>query len=170
MIFKFKVPNEGIYFSCLTPNNSDLNNYMAWMKNSIDNVFIESVSSDWTISKLNEFIEKVNNSESSLLVGIFLEGSNLHIGNVKFENVYINSEECSLGILIGEKEFRGRGIATKSISYLTQELHSWFEISIFKLGVHRENTAAIAAYLKAGFQINSKIIVTDGYEMFLNIK
>ena len=170
MKVEFKNPNEGIYFSCLTPNKTNLNNYLTWMKNTIDNVFIESVSSDWTISKLNEFIQNVNNSDSSLLVGIFLETSNLHIGNVKFENVYLNSENCSFGILIGEQEFRGSGIATKSISYLTNELYSQFRISRFKLGVHRKNTAAMSAYLKAGFQINPKVAVSEGFEMFLNIE
>lgn len=169
MILKFTSPSEGIYFSCITPNDTNLSNYLAWMKNSIDNVFIESVSLEWTIEKLNVFIENVNDSDSSLLVGIFLEGSDLHIGNVKFENVYLNSTNCTLGILIGEQDFRGKGIATKSISYLTKEIKSQLNIRRFKLGVHRENTAAISAYLKAGFQIDPQVSIIDGYEMFLNV-
>lgn len=169
MILKFKVPGEEFYYSCITPNYTELDNYLAWMKNSKDNIFIESASSNWTVEKLIDFIERVNDSEASLLVGIFLKGSNLHIGNVKFENVYSNSEDCSLGILIGEQDFRGRGIATKSISYLIKQLSSQFEISRFKLGVHQENTAALSTYLKAGFQINPRAIVIDGYEMLLNI-
>jgi RimJ/RimL family protein N-acetyltransferase len=53
--------------------------------------------------------------------------------------------------LIGEKKWRGKGVAQETISELTKTLNKDLQINKFYLGVDRDNSAAIRAYTKMGF-------------------
>ena len=49
-----------------------------------------------------------------IFFGIFFNGK--HIGNLKFENIYLNSKNAVWGILIGDKKYRGKGIGNQVLS------------------------------------------------------
>jgi len=62
-----------------------------------------------------------------------------------------------MGILIGEPDWRGRGVAREVIAASARWLHEHRGVSRVLLGVEKENEAALAAYLRAGFRATGTI-------------
>ncbi len=151
IINRIKLTDQ-IYVESINIEKTDLQNYLNWLTDSNSNPFILATKEIWTVESLRDYINKQNQSDSTLLIGIFDYFDGKHIGNIKFENVYQQSKNCSFGILIGEKNFRNIGIGTtvitKTISYLSSE----FEILEFFLGVDKLNENAIKTYSKIGFK------------------
>lgn len=57
-------------------------------------------------------------------------------------------------VLIGEKEFRGRGLGQEIIRELTELSFQTSEIEVVELNVYERNISAIKCYEKAGFRRN----------------
>ena len=82
---------------------------------------------------------------------ICLKPSGRYIGNVYLVNVRDGVGE--LGIFIGERDCHGKGYAQQAISLLKRRAASDFGIKTIRIGVNRDNTAALVSYLKAGGKI-----------------
>jgi RimJ/RimL family protein N-acetyltransferase len=66
-----------------------------------------------------------------------------------------------MGILIGEAEWRGKGVAAEVLSASADWLHRYRNIEQIVLGVSRSNVAAIRAYQKAGFVEQSTVYIPN---------
>ena len=120
------------------------------------------------MENLKKFVYDVNESSETLLLGIFASANDLHVGNIKFEGVRNKSTSCVLGILIGNIQYRGKGIAAQVIQDTTNYLKNKFEIEEFKLGVNVEHLQAIRAYNKVGFEIST--ISSDGSTYYMSLR
>lgn len=81
----------------------------------------------------------------------FFKKSNKHIGNVKLEPVDFDVGEATLGILVGDRKYQGKGIGTESMKLITDYAFKVLRLKVISLGVVSENKRAIKAYKKAGF-------------------
>jgi RimJ/RimL family protein N-acetyltransferase len=147
----------------------NLNNYLFWMSNPSNNKFIISSKMNYTFSELLEFIENCNESNEVLLLGIFSKSSNIHIGNIKYDNINILSKKATMGILIGDIKYRGKGVAKEVIEVTVSWLNENFGIENFLLGVDQNNDSALKLYTKLGFKEIGKI-EPNGIKMLLDIK
>ena len=125
-------------------------NYLNWFKDQTVKKFITSFEYK-DIDSLKKYVNEQSNKKNVIFLGIFTyEG--LHIGNIKFENIDRKKFSATLGILIGDKNFRGKGVAVEVINACI----SWFfynlSVSRFFLGVDKCNLFAIKAYKKSGFK------------------
>jgi RimJ/RimL family protein N-acetyltransferase len=84
-------------------------------------------------------------------LGIFDKITNLHIGNIKYEPVNSKLRYAIMGILIGEAEWRGKGVASEVLLASAKWLWNNRNIQQIILGVSHSNLAAIRAYRKVGF-------------------
>jgi RimJ/RimL family protein N-acetyltransferase len=79
------------------------------------------------------------------------------IGSIWLEEINKGDSFAALGILIGNKEYRGKGIGKIAIEKMNLQAKNYFSnLTYIKLNVRESNKAAIACYLKSGFQIESK--------------
>lgn len=77
--------------------------YLGWMRDPQVNQYLESrFSLPESTQDLINFIEYVNASSDSLLLGIFLRADGRHIGNIKIGPVLTRYARAELGYLIGE--------------------------------------------------------------------
>ncbi len=108
-----------------------------------------------------------------LFLGIFDLLSGLHIGNLKYEPVNSELGYAIVGVLIGEVEYRGRGVATEVLLASTAWLKANRRINQFLLGVWKANLAAVRAYEKAGFKFTESALLPnrppEGPVMILNL-
>jgi RimJ/RimL family protein N-acetyltransferase len=132
--------SDNFTFQNLEPNQEKLKNYLSWMRDIKNNIFIESIDKSYSLEKLSQFIDEKNNSSEALLLGIFDNNDGTHFGNIKFEPINIESKTAWLGILIGDLRYRGNN----------------FEISKIYLGVDKNNFVALKAYLKCNFIIHKE--------------
>jgi RimJ/RimL family protein N-acetyltransferase len=136
---------------------NDLSNYLSWLRNPRDIPFILAARTDYNLIQLKDYINHNNLSNDSILLGIFDKFGLNHIGNIRYHDLDFKNMSANLGILIGEKKYRGVGVASEVIKSSMNWLRSEFDITTFKLGVDSRNIAARKLYEKLGFQyVNSK--------------
>jgi ribosomal-protein-alanine N-acetyltransferase len=141
----------------LIPDSDDLSSYLSWMTDITSNQFISGVSRNWDKQSLVDYVESKNIAHDAVLLGIFTQTGNQHIGNIKLEPIYDRSH-AYLGILIGERKWRGRKVGTEVISTLLDFAFESLNLIEVRLGLNRANTVALTLYLKLGFEqrLNSK--------------
>ena len=93
--------------------------YLSWMRDPLINQYLESRFSMPKHTKdLVDFIEHVNVSPDSLLLGIFLSEDNRHIGNIKIGPVNSRHARAELGYLIGDRGVWSMGYGSEAIREL----------------------------------------------------
>ena len=127
--------------------------YLGWLQDEESNQFIVTASSRHTIDSLKTYVEERTNREDILFFGVFLKDNNLHIGNIKFEPINRVDGTATMGILIGDPDWRGRGAAAEVLNACAEWLYENYSIAQMHLGVDRDNRSAIRAYIKDGFRI-----------------
>ena len=136
----------------INPISDDLSNYLQWMRDEKLNKFILSVNKDMTLDSLSNYITEKNEKSDCLLLGIFEISTGKHIGNIKLEPILKNSS-ATLGILIGNPEFRGKGFGLEIINQVCKFAKINLSLKKIDLGVDIRNTSAVKLYLKCGFKL-----------------
>jgi aryl-alcohol dehydrogenase-like predicted oxidoreductase/RimJ/RimL family protein N-acetyltransferase len=126
--------------------------YLSWIRDQNSNRFIETADPTYDLDSLRSYVEQREHKSDVLFFGIFVRGTNEHIGNIKFEPIDSLAGSATMGILIGNKDWRGRGVAGEVLEASAQWLFDEHGIAKIVLGVDSNNKAGIRAYLKAGFR------------------
>lgn len=126
--------------------------YLGWLSDE-QSKFISTAHQVQRISDLRAYIASKAEQPDVLFLGIFDREDGSHIGNIKFEPVDSELGYAIMGILIGDTESRGRGVATEVISECGRSLKEERNIQQLILGVETANVAAIRAYEKIGFKV-----------------
>ena len=142
--------------------------YLSWFSGSEEVVeYIAYAKTNADINKLRQYVKEREDREDVLFLGIFTD-SGQHIGNIKYEPINLIDQSATMGILIGNKEWRGKGVATEVIKDSAKYLKENYKIKYIDLGVNKDNIAAVSAYKKMKFKVIRK---TDhGFMMRLNIE
>ena len=122
--------------------------YAGWLS---DQVTSQYITSKLNLDDLRQYVIERSSGDDVLFLGIFEKETGLHIGNIKFEPVDSKLGYAIMGILIGEHDWRGRGVAMETILASADWLRKHRNIREIVLGVSRANNAAIRAYRKVGF-------------------
>ena len=133
--------------------------YLDWFNDVIVKKYITSTPQ--TLESLREFIVTRMGRENALFLGIFLKESGAHIGNIKFEPIDVESKSAVMGILIGDKNWRTRGVTPEVLDVCFEWLYLNRDIEKLILGVDKTNIAAIRAYEKAEFTVEKSMELGD---------
>lgn len=137
--------------------------YVAWLNDPEVNKYLET--RHVTLSELRDYIRSKKESSTAILMGIFWKKNGRHIGNVKLEPINKEKKTATMGILIGDKDYWGKGVATETINLVTAYAFSNLKLKLIELGVIAENAAAIRVYKKCGFEtvrVEPKAMDHDG--------
>jgi RimJ/RimL family protein N-acetyltransferase len=126
--------------------------YVEWINGSDKSQYINYTNQNRNVDEVSTFVTERVNSDTVLFLGIFVRESGEHIGNIKYEPIDFKKSYAIMGILIGEKNWRGRGVAAEVIIKSSTWLHEKYGIRQFILGVDTGNVWAIRAYKKVGFR------------------
>ena len=142
--------------------------YLSWFSSSKEvGEYIAYAKTNADINKLRQYVKEREDREDVLFLGIFTD-SEQHIGNIKYEPINLKDKSATMGILIGDKEWRRKGVATEVIKDSGKYLKENYKIKYIDLGVNKDNIAAVSAYKKMKFKVIKK---TDfGFMMRLNIE
>jgi len=89
--------------------------YVKWMNDCEVNQFLES-GGNYTIKKLEEYLQSVIKKEDMLFWAIHLKENDEHIGNIKIDPINKKHGLGEYGILIGAKKTLGKRICKRSLS------------------------------------------------------
>ena len=163
-----KINGNRIFLRTLKINNAN-KEYCRWLNDTQVNFYLGTKRA--TIAGLKKYIKEKNKSSNALLFGIFLKKNQKHIGNIKLEPIDFKEFKTTVGIIIGNKDYWGKGLAPEAIELLTDFAFRKLKIKEVNLGVISENKRAIKAYKKAGFKISgiNKKSVCYGKKIYDNL-
>jgi RimJ/RimL family protein N-acetyltransferase len=145
-----KLESDNFFLRNLNPDNDDLTKYISWMTNTEQNKFIQGVRKNFSVEELKLYITEKNNSSDAILFGIFDKVGSNHIGNIKLEPI-VEKNSAWVGILIGQPEYRGRGVGVEVITSLMRFCAEFLYLNHIYLGVDKNNIPALNLYKKLGF-------------------
>lgn len=157
-----RIDGRRIYLRPLTETDAS-ERYAGWLNDPAVNKYLETRSA--TAEELKAYIWQKNASQSAMLFGIFVKDTNEHIGNVKLEPIDEVKKTATMGILIGENNWWGKGIATDVTNLIVVYAFDALGLLEVRLGVIASNAAARRVYEKCGFaveRIDQKAIDHEG--------
>ncbi|PTX96919.1 hypothetical protein DB345_07005 [Spartobacteria bacterium LR76] len=124
--------------------------YAGWLLDPASQQYIVAASRS-SLEQLRDYVAERSGRDDVLFLGIFIRETGEHIGNLKYEPIDYSKQIAVCGILVGEVQWRGKGVAGEVISAGNQWLAKDRKISRILLGVSPDNLAARRAYEKIGF-------------------
>jgi RimJ/RimL family protein N-acetyltransferase len=159
---KIKIEGRKIYLRTLSERNAT-KEYCSWLNDPEVNKYLETREA--TIAELKNYIREKNKNPNCLFLGIFFKKNNKHIGNIKLEPIDFKNRKATLGILIGDKNYWGKGIGKEATKLLINYAFQKLNLKEINLGVISANKRAISLYKKLGFkiyQVDKKSIQREG--------
>lgn len=145
------IHSEHIVLRTLQPGDATPT-YLGWLSDPAINAYLEiRFSPPQSVCDLASFIAATNRSPHTLMLGIFLQENNRHIGNIKLGPIDWHHQVGDLGFLIGDKEQWGKGYASKAIALLADYAFAHLGLAKLTAGCYAENKGSHRALLKAGF-------------------
>ncbi len=133
---------------------SDVNrNYRNWMNDPEVMRYMESRFEKWSIKKLKDYVSKIRNNSNYLFLAIILKDGNTHIGNIKVGPIHRVHKFADVGIVIGERIYWGKGIATEAIKLIADYAFNKLNLHKLTAGAYEDNIGSIKVFRKAGFSV-----------------
>jgi RimJ/RimL family protein N-acetyltransferase len=135
-------------------NREDVSDrYVGWLNDPEVNKYLEVRFTPQTRSTCEEFVESMKIDPASYFFGIFDKANNSHIGNIKIGFIDVTHRSAELGLVIGEKEYWGKGYATEAIRSITQWGFNSIGLKRIEAGCYDSNMGSLRAFLKTGYAV-----------------
>ncbi len=144
-----KLESERIYLSPMSLE--DVNDYTKWMNDRKVTDNIHSTSKVITTIGEKEWVEKLMQRGGHTFAIVSKDNDKL-IGNCGLMDTDYKDGTSTIGIFIGEEEYRGKGLGTEVINLLLDYGFNNLRLHNINLGVFSFNERAISCYKKLGFK------------------
>ena len=127
--------------------------YVRWLNDPQVNQFLETRFEAHTLAGVRSYVQSIKAEKNEILWGIFLKMDGAHVGNIKLGPVHPRHKFAYIGLMIGEKDYWGKGIAAQAIALVTK--YAFEELKLHKLlaGCYEPNVGSLRAFEKCGFHI-----------------
>jgi [ribosomal protein S5]-alanine N-acetyltransferase len=161
-----RVESKRFYYVELTDGDVT-EEYVSWLNDEEISRYLETPCSGNTLSSVRKFVDGCQADPDSFLFGIFAREGGRHIGNIKIKCNYVNHGlgNGNIGIMIGNKNFWGKGVATESIRAITKFGFNVLGLQKIAAGCYEINQASFRAFKKSGYKVEGVIrsaIVFEG--------
>lgn len=143
-----KLRGERIY---LSPRSiQDVEKYTEWMNDFDTTDYIGRSHLLTTLEGEMQYLEQHSTSEASF--AIVTEKENKLIGCIALHDIDYVRRIATMGIFIGDKEYRGKGYGTESVKLILDFGFNYLNLNNIKLDLKEFNKRALACYKKCGFK------------------
>lgn len=126
--------------------------YLNWLRDVEVIRFLESRWKTFTLEDLKQYVRNINNSHHDYIFGIFLLDTGKHIGNIKIGSINFIHRFGDIGLLIGDKNYWGKGYGTEAIKLATGYAFEDLNLRCLIAGMYSNNVGSYKAFLKAGYE------------------
>ncbi|MDP4954143.1 MAG: GNAT family N-acetyltransferase, partial [Flavobacteriales bacterium] len=88
--------------------------YLSWLNNQETTKGLVTGRFPSSMQSLKSYLRSVTQGKDSVMFAICLVENDKHIGNIKLDQFDYFARTAELGVLIGEKNHRGKGIGSES--------------------------------------------------------
>ena len=144
-----KLVGENIYLSPMNVEDAPI--YLKWMNDFSTTDYIGSSYNMITLSNEKQWLEESLKESRNQFAVVTLDGNKL-IGNCGFECLDNVKRTATLGLFIGEQEYRNKGYGIQILKLLLDYGFNYLNLNNIMLYVYEFNERAIKAYKKVGFK------------------
>lgn len=138
-------------------NEKDLEGkYFDWFNDYEVTRYMESGFFPNSQENMQEYLRCVGRNSNNVLLGIIDLKTGTHVGNVRLGPINWIHRTSYLGIIIGEKNFWGKGYATEAIKLVVEYGFNRLNLHKISAGVNASNVASLKAFEKNGFLIEGQ--------------
>ena len=132
-------------------SNEDIGqNYLIWLNDQEVSAQNSHAYFPYSIEQLTSYIEKGLGSSSDLRLAIIELESQIHIGNVSLQNINWINRSAEFAILMGEKDFWGKGYGYQAAELLFSHGFNQLNLNRIYCGTTIENEGMKAIANKIG--------------------
>lgn len=113
---------------------------------------------------VEDYCQRLMTSERDLFLALNDAPTERFIGTIKAGNIDFYHGTADIGIMIGEKAYWGRGLASDAIGALAQHLFTLLGLRRLTAGAMAINPAMIAVFEKLGFKREGVLRAQDRYD------
>tara|TARA_R110000868_G_scaffold1844_5_gene14568 strand:+ start:3835 stop:4383 length:549 start_codon:yes stop_codon:yes gene_type:complete len=146
----YQIETERLLLGTLEPSLAD-GAYKTWFEDSHVRSFLSVPDRPLRRDELVDYIETENRSETGILFGVFLKDGVQHIGNLHVTHIDRALSRASMGILIGDREHWGRGLASEAIDAAARYVGEVLKLKRLYAGCHHDNPGSARAFRNAAF-------------------
>lgn len=147
---KISVTTENLELKTLTHENASPH-YFDWLQDPQVTRFLEVRHLNFSSEEIQNFINYMFEDKNNILFGIFVKNTQKHIGNIKLGPINWVYSRADIGLLIGDKEYWGKGFATEAIEAVVKVAQENLNIHRLQAGAYASNIGSIKAFKKANF-------------------
>ncbi len=139
--------------------------YLGWLNDVEVTRYLETGNFPSTPHTILKYVEHFQNSTTDLLFAIIDRETEQHIGNVTLNRISWIHRTADTGLMIGRKEFWGRGYAFEAWHLLVEYAFQRLGLRKIIAGAVADNIASIVTLEKLGFKIEGtfrKEYLVDG--------
>lgn len=130
---------------------ADINDeYLKWLNDYEVVKYTESRFFPHSLESLSGYLENLKNN-SNVMFAIIEVSKDKHIGNIKLGNINWIHRTADIGIIIGNKDYWGKGVATESISLVVDYAFKRLNLRKITAGAYINNIGSIKAFKKNSF-------------------
>jgi RimJ/RimL family protein N-acetyltransferase len=132
-----------------------IESYLKWL-NDIELTQYLNIYRPLTRMEEEDWIENLKNRNDTIVFSISLL-DNTHIGNCGLHQIDWKNRIAEVGIMIGDKELRGKGYGTEAMELLLEYGFNTVNLNRIQLRVFDYNIRAINSYKNVGFKEEGRI-------------
>lgn len=143
-----KLVGDRIYLS--PRSTEDYEQYAEWLNDFETTDYTARSSKIMTKEYEKEYLEKNINCEATF--AIVELGTDKLLGSISIENIDHVNRIGTLGIFIGDKDYRSKGYGTEAIRLILEYGFKYLNLNNIKLDLMEFNERALKCYKKCGFK------------------
>lgn len=130
--------------------------YLAWLNDYEVTCYLESGKFPSTPESIRRYVEHFRDSSTDVIFAIVDRETDQHIGNVTLNRFNWLNRTADTGLMIGRKEFWGKGYAFEAWSLLIEYGLQRLGLQKVIAGAAADNVASIVTLEKLGFKIEGR--------------
>lgn len=139
---------ERIYFRPLELDDEPL--LRRWINDPASREYLRHIAPTNALRE-REWIESLGKSPTDYVFGITVKSGDRLIGSTGLHRIETVGRKAELGLLIGEKSYRGRGYGREALKLALKYAFEALNLNRVGLHVYADNWRAIRTYQKVGF-------------------
>lgn len=129
----------------------DVNNWVKWFNDKEVTQYLARIY-PYNLEEARQYFQKVQQNPAEKLYSIVDLQKGRHIGSVSLRNIDWRNRHAELGVLVGDKEYTGRGYGQDAVRTLCRFAFREMNLNRVYLYVRADHNGGIRSYNKVGFR------------------
>jgi len=127
--------------------------YYSWINDSEINQFLETKFFPRSKKDILHHVNKLDGNPNEIFFAICDIKNDKHIGNIKLGPINWYHRKGDISLLIGDKNYWGKGVATESIKLVVKFGFEVLNLHKLNAGYYSKNIGSAKAFEKCGFVV-----------------